>query len=260
MSAALATWIDGIPGDQVPVDDRGLHYGDGLFETLLVQSGRPRFLELHLARLARGCERLRIPFTPIAGLRAEIAAAAALAPALGIIKVIVTRGSALRRGYAADGAEIPRRILSLFAAVTGPSEGVDLEIASLRLADNPSLAGIKHLGRIENVLAASEARAAGAFDALLLGGDGQLVSGAMTNFFLVNSGAVVTPGVDRVGVAGVIRAVVLRECASLGVEASERRLTLADLRLADEAFVTNARIGVVPVRRVGEHAFTMNFC
>lgn len=103
-----------------------------------------------------------------------------------------------------------------------------------------------------------EARAAGAFDALLSMASEQLVSGAMTNFFMVRAGKVLTPPVDRAGVAGVMRQVVLRECSALGIVAIEQSLRAHDLETADEAFVTNARIGVVPVRRVGEHAFHMN--
>jgi 4-amino-4-deoxychorismate lyase len=260
MSATLQTWVDGIPASELPADDRGLQYGDGLFETLLLRAGRPRFLEMHLERLARGCESLRIPFKAMDELRADITAAAAMAPPLAVLKVILTRGSALRRGYAPQGQEIPRRLVSLFEAapLAAPAQGVELITASTPAADNSALAGIKHLNRLENVLASAEARDAGAFDALLLGNDARVVSGAMTNIFVVGAGAVSTPLVDRAGVAGVMRAVVLRECATLGLAATERRLTRAELHAADEAFVTNARIGVVPVGRVGEHAFIMS--
>jgi 4-amino-4-deoxychorismate lyase len=80
----------------------------------------------------------------------------------------------------------------------------------------------------------------------------------MSNLFIVRNGEVQTPRVDRAGVAGVMRSVVLRECASLGTPAAEKMITLDDLHAADELFVTNARIGVVPVRRVGEHDYPMN--
>lgn len=257
MSGALGTWIDGAPATQVPVDDRGLQYGDGLFETVLVRRGRARFLDLHLARLARGCQRLGIPFAD-ATLRAEISGLVPTAPELAVLKIIVTRGSAPRRGYAPTGAEQPRRILSLFAATPRPDDAVDLAIASFRIADGSPLAGLKHLNRLENVLAAREAAEKGAFDALLLAADGRVISGAMSNLLVVTGGRIVTPALEGAGVAGVMRAVVLRECAALGIAATESRLTLADLEAADEAFVTNARVGVVPVRRVGEHRFTMD--
>ena len=93
---------------------------------------------------------------------------------------------------------------------------------------------------------------------LMLGADDRVVSGAMSNVFIANAGVLSTPLVDHAGVAGVMRGIVMRECATLGLTVIEKRLTLEDLFAASEVFVTNARIGVVSVRRVGEHAFGMN--
>ena len=260
MSAAIGSWIDGVRGETLPADDRGLHYGDGLFESIGVRAGVARFLEAHLARLASGCARLGIRFSSMAELRAEIATALALAPPRAMLKIIVTRGSAMRRGYAPQGTESARRLMSLWpeaALPTSVAEGVALHRATFTLADNPTLAGIKHLSRIENVMAAGEVAAAGAFEALLLDGSGHVISGAMSNVFLVRDGQVLTPRLDRCGVAGVMRGVVLRECASLGITAEDRRVSLDALLAADEVFITNARVGVVPVLRVGEHSFHM---
>jgi 4-amino-4-deoxychorismate lyase len=260
VSAALGSWIDGVPGETLPADDRGLHYGDGLFESIGVRAGVARFLEAHLARLASGCARLGIRFSAMAELRAEIATALALAPPRAMLKIIVTRGSAVRRGYAPQGTEAARRLLSLWpeaALADSVAEGVALRRATFTLADNPALAGIKHLSRIENVMAAAEVAAAGVFDALLLDGSGHVISGAMSNVFLVRDGQVLTPRLDRCGVAGVMRGIVLRECASLGIAAVDGHVTLDALLAADEAFITNARLGVVPVLRVGEHSFRM---
>ena len=260
MSAAIASWIDGVRGETLPADDRGLHYGDGLFESIGVRAGVARFLEAHLARLASGCVRLGIRFSSMAELRAEIAAALALAPPRAMLKIIVTRGSAVRRGYAPQGTESARRLMSLWpeaALPTSVAEGVALHRATFTLADNPTLAGIKHLSRIENVMAAGEVAVAGAFDALLLDGSGYVISGATSNVFFVRDGQVLTPRLDRCGVAGVMRGVVLRECASLGITAEDRRVSLDALLAADEVFITNARVGVVPVLRVGEHPFHM---
>jgi 4-amino-4-deoxychorismate lyase len=226
-----------------------------------VRAGRARFLDAHLSRLTLGCSRLAISPTPLDALRAEIDAAVALAPPLAVLKIIVTRGSARRRGYAPLGDELPRRIVSLWPAPARDAalgEGVDLRVASIRLGENPALAGIKHLNRLENVLAASEPGAGEVFDSLLLDASENLVSGAMSNVFIVRAGRVITPAIQRCGVAGVMRGIVLRECAALGIATAEARLTLDDLFAAAESFITNARIGVVPVRRVGEHSFDMN--
>ena len=261
MSTALGSWIDGVPGAALPADDRGLQYGDGVFETVLVRSGRTRFLDAHLARLSLGCTRLGISIASLALLRAEIEAAVAMAPPLAVLKIIVTRGSAQRRGYAPQGDETPRRIVSLWRAPPRDAalvDGVTLRVATIRFGENPALAGIKHLNRLENVLAAGEATGQNVFDSLMLDTSGSLVSGTMSNVFIVRAGVVVTPLIQRCGVAGVMRGIVLRECAALGIAAAEERLTLDDLFSAAGVFVTNARIGVVPVRRVGEHLYDMN--
>lgn len=262
MSNALATWIDGQRADCVPADDRGLQYGDGLFETLLLRANTPRFLELHLARLALGCERLRLPFKAMDQLRADIGAAAAEAPVLAILKIIVTRGSAQTRGYAPPAGSRARRIVSLWPATplepAHLEQGVALDVAQLRLAEPSPFAGLKHLNRLENVMAAAEGSRGDAFESLLLSAGDRLVSGVMSNVFLLTAGALRTPAVDRVGVAGVMRQVVLREAPRLGIAAREQELGLSDLFAADAIFITNARIGVVPVRRVGEHVFAMS--
>jgi 4-amino-4-deoxychorismate lyase len=259
--ASSGTWIDGVAADSLPADDRGLAYGDGLFETVLVRNGRPRFLEAHLQRLARGCERLNIPCPSMPALRDDIAAAVAVAPPLAMLKIVITRGSTRRRGYAPQGNEVPRRLVSVWPSEPLPAEiksGVELALASLTLGEQPALAGIKHLNRLEQVLAAGQARRAGVFDVLMRLASGEVVCGSMCNVFAVASGRLLTPPVDRAGVAGVLRGVVQRECARLGLDCAEQRLSLEQLLAADEAFITNARIGVVPVRAVGEHRFTMN--
>ncbi|HEX4618222.1 MAG TPA: aminotransferase class IV, partial [Steroidobacteraceae bacterium] len=102
-------WVNGRPDGGLSLLDRGLHYGDGLFETIACLGGRPRFLDLHLERLARGCARLGIENPDAAELRHEILAVAAGAPR-AIVKVLLTRGPAAARGYGPTGAERPTRV------------------------------------------------------------------------------------------------------------------------------------------------------
>ncbi|HTU66210.1 MAG TPA: aminodeoxychorismate lyase [Steroidobacteraceae bacterium] len=256
-NASLGIWVDGVEGAAVPADDRGLAYGDGVFETVLVRNGVARFLDAHIARLSRGCARLGIPFD-VAGVQPDLGAALARAPSLAILKIVVTRGSAPRRGYAPSASDA-RRVVSLWTTgdTSALAAGVDLGIARTRAAINPAVAGLKHLNRLDNVLAAAEITA-DAFDVVMLDANDDVVSGSACNLFVVQGRRLATPRLDRAGVAGVMRAIVLRESPKLGLITEERALTLAELRGADGMFVTNARIGVVPVRRVGEHAFRMN--
>jgi 4-amino-4-deoxychorismate lyase len=257
--SVLGTWVDGIETGTLPADDRGLQYGDGLFETVLVRARKARFLDAHLARLANGVARLHIPFDAWDALRADLIRATNQAPELAVIKIIVTRGTGPRRGYSPRDCAAARRIVMSFAAAPPPdfAPGVDLRFAAIRLASQPALAGIKHLNRLENVLAAMEPEHDTHFESLLLDAAGGLVGGTMSNVFVVRRGKISTPPIADAGVAGIMRGIVLRECAVLGLSAEERRLTPAELASADEVFITNARLGVVPARRLGEHAFRM---
>jgi len=262
MSDALATWIDGVEGNLVPADDRGLQYGDGVFETIFVRRGVPRFLAAHRERLRRGLTRLGIPFPRSEILDREIARAAALAPPLAVLKIIVTRGSMSRRGYAPAGIAVPRRVVSLWpTAPLAPElleKGATLDVSRLRLPEPSPFAGLKHLNRLENVMAAADGVGGSGFDVLLLNSDGHVVSGASCNVFIMESGRLSTPPVTRSGVAGVMRGIVLREAPRQAIAICERSFTLDEALAADAMFITNARIGVVPVKRVREHEFAMS--
>jgi len=261
MSDVIGTWVDGVAGSAVPADDRGLQYGDGVFETILVRNRVPRFLDAHLDRLRRGLEALEIPFPASVALRAEIAQAAGLAPPLAVLKIVVTRGSAVRRGYRPSRQERARRIVTLSATAPLESElanqGVVVAVARLALPGFSPFAGLKHLNRLENVLASLHGGDERAFESLMLAASGQVISGISSNVFVVKAGELLTPPVDRVGVAGIMRQIVLREAPRLGIVAREQGLTMDDVLAADGMFITSARIGVVPVQRVREHAFAM---
>jgi 4-amino-4-deoxychorismate lyase len=253
MSApAPCCWVDGQPADSVSVLERGLHYGDGLFETIAVLNGEARLLGRHLQRLATGCERLGLRAEP-AQIGAEVRAAAAEMPR-AVIKVLLTRGRALARGYALSGAEIPTRIMLRYP---WPAEdpaaaqaGARVRIATLRLGENPALAGVKHLNRLEQVLARREWSDPGIMDALMFSHSGDLISGTMTNVFIVRDATLFTPRLERCGVAGVMRATVLALAAAGGVPVRECALSAQDLGAAEELFLTNALIGIRPVREL----------
>ncbi len=232
--------------------DRGLHYGDGLFETIVCVKGRARFLSLHLERLSLGCERLHIALGDVEPLRAEIQQAATAGDAL--IKVIVTRGEAVARGYGWSGTEVATRLVYRYPLPpenVAARDGVRAVVATLRYGESPQLAGLKHLNRLEQVLARSEVPVGDAAELLVFSSSGNLVSGTMSNVFLVRQGRVITPKLDRCGVAGVMRRVVLREAAADGIHVEESVLSEAHLASADEIFVTNARIGIWPIRTLG---------
>ncbi|HEV2270647.1 MAG TPA: aminodeoxychorismate lyase [Steroidobacteraceae bacterium] len=261
--SAVTALVNGAPAAGISALDRGLHFGDGVFETIACLRGRPRFLGLHLERLMHGCRALGFP--PPAGemLRAEIEQLAR-AQERSIVKLIVTRGPALVRGYAVSGREQATRVTIRYPwPVEDPilqQQGVSVRVAAMPLGENPALAGLKHCNRLEQILARGEPGAAAAAESLLLSRSGQLISGTMTNVFLVDgaprSPRLRTPAIDLCGVAGVMRRVVLREAAHAGITATECALWPADLAAATEIFLTNARVGIWPVGRLEERTLT----
>ena len=241
--------LNGSPGQLSPYD-RGVHFGDGLFETIACRRGRPRFLSLHLERLQLGCQRLGIDAGPD-DIAAEIRSLASEVDS-SIVKLVLTRGTAVARGYAVTGREKATRITFRYPwpreTRDGSQDGVHVRTATLRLGENPALAGLKHCNRLEQVLARREWTDPGIAEALLFSSSGKLVSGTMTNVFIVDGSDLRTPRVDLCGVAGVMRRVVLREAARMGIQTAEDVLDANDLHRADEIFLTNARIGIWPVR------------
>ena len=242
--AAVRALVDGVPSQQVPIEDRGLRYGDGLFETVRIAAGQPVWWELHLARLARGCDALGMECPPRALLDAEIAALCGGAD--GVLRLLLTRGDG-PRGYA-PGDAAPRRVLVLAPAPARLQAPLALDWATLALSIQPRLAGLKHLNRLEQVLAAQECSARGLDELLLCDQDGAVASAISANLFVVRAGALLTPLLDRCGVAGTCRAWLLAGHA----EARVVRLARTDVEDADELFLCNSVRGILPVGRLGD--------
>jgi 4-amino-4-deoxychorismate lyase len=242
-------WL--VNGQRTGVDpaDRGLAYGDGLFETMAAHDGRIRWLDLHFDRLEEGCRRLEIP-PPDRRVVADEIAAHCTRVSRATVKLIVTRGAGTR-GYAPPATPAPTRILSIGARPKYPSghydRGIRVRVCRLRLAANPALAGMKHLNRLEHVLAHLELRGTDAEQGLLLDATEHVVGGTSSNVFAVHQGQLLTPAIERAGIKGVMRRAVLAAAAELRVPVVERDLTLAEIANADELFMTNALFGIWPV-------------
>lgn len=251
--SATRYWIDARPSTCLDPVERVVHYGDGLFETLCVRDGQPAYLDRHLQRLQAGCARLRLAFDDWPALEAEVRARAGECSA-AVLKIILGRAAG-GRGYRFDPDRGVTRIISTGSLPTVPAEyaaqGVRVRLCELRLGLQPALAGIKHLNRLEQVLARAEWRDEYA-EGLLLDWDGRLVEGTMSNLFLVRDGALLTPRLDACGVAGVMRSVLIDLAGEQGIEVRRQRLTPDDLASAREMFLCNSLIGIWPVTAVGE--------
>jgi len=245
----VSTWINGRARTTIDIQDRGLQYGDGLFETMRVRRGRVRLLDYHLQRLYAGCRRLKIEAPDAALLRRELASRAARR-ADAVLKLIVTRGIG-PRGYRPSGEERCTRVISLHA-LPRHSRGALLEPVRVRICDtrlglNPALAGLKTLNRLESVMARGEWVDARVWEGLMRDIEGYVVCGTMSNFFLRRGSVLMTPMLDRCGIAGVMRRWVLEQASSLHLRPLERRLRWEELGEAEEAFMTNAVAGIVPI-------------
>ncbi len=256
-SSTTKRLVDGEHCDSLPIDDRGLAYGDGVFETVLVAAGQPVWWTEHLARLRHGAARLGIEAPADARWDADAAKLieANRSPSPSVLKLILTRGSG-GRGYSPQTAVMPRRIAQLGPAPVIDSrwrrDGICLRLCDLRLSIQPRLAGIKHLNRLEQVLARAEWNDAEIAEGVLLDIEGNVVCATAANLFIVRDGRVLTPSIENCGVAGVCRAHLLRVTS-----ASVETASVNDMLAADELFVCSSVRGILPVVALGDHRWSI---
>jgi 4-amino-4-deoxychorismate lyase len=226
-------------------EDRGLAYGDGVFETLLVHEGQPVWWHEHWQRLLRGAQALGLPLPDQVQVRRECENLLAETPG-AVLKIILTRGSG-GRGYAAPAVPVATVIVSSHDRPPAQRDPVILRWCQTTLAMQPALAGIKHLNRLEQVLARAEWSDAEIFDGLMCDGEDRVVSATSANVFALVGGRWLTPSVARCGIAGITRAWLLANVA----EAAEADLSAAEVSHADALFLCNSVRGILPVRRLG---------
>lgn len=251
--------VNGRDSRQLDIQDRGLAYGDGVFETIAVVSGKAQWLQLHLQRLHSGCQRLQIALDT-AALEREIAQLLAGCdddPA--VLKIIVSRQSPDQRGYRFDPAATSNRYLQLQASTPGAradwQRGISLRLCRHRLPINPPLAGIKHLNRLDNIIARAEWDDAEIAEGVMLDSEGWVIEGTMSNLFIERGDTLLTPALQRCGVAGVIRRLIIDTLApQQGIRVEETALSVAELAAAPALFICNSLIGICPVTALQEEA------
>ncbi|HEY5623790.1 MAG TPA: aminodeoxychorismate lyase [Gammaproteobacteria bacterium] len=251
------SWLVNGAAAAIDPNDRGFAYGDGVFETMAVLAGRIRYFDRHFERLSYGCRRLGIDGPDERTILEDLEAIGSL-PQRCVAKLIVTRGAG-GRGYRPPRDSKTTRALGIHPWPEYPdtyySAGVAVRLCETRLPESPRLAGIKHLNRLEHVLARMEWDDDGVAEGLMLDSAQSIVCGTMTNLFLKRGAKLVTPTIRRCGVAGVMRGVVMDLATQSGIEVHDTDVSIPDLYASDEIFLTNAIAGVWPVRRVGERSF-----
>ncbi|HWS77813.1 MAG TPA: aminodeoxychorismate lyase [Thermomonas sp.] len=228
--------------------NRGLAYGDGLFETMRVHRGGLPLWPRHLARLREGARRLGIGLPDAGFIEARIAEVAGGHDA-GVIKLLLTRGEG-GRGYAAPAASVPAWVLALHPLPASTAAGLRLQWCETRLAGQPALVGIKHCNRLEQVLARAECERAGCDEGLVRDMAGNAICATSANLLVLRGGRWCTPRVDACGVAGVLRGWLLEQgLAELAV------LAPGEVESGDALALCNAVRGILPVASLGARAW-----
>lgn len=254
--------INGIETTTIAASDRGLSYGDGLFSTIKVESGKVRLWNYHLQRLQLGAQRLFFPDIDWHLLSAEVheLAQRLSASPQAVIKVILTRGTG-GRGYSTNGCDAPSRIVSSHAFPDFYQEwkkGINIILCQQRLAINSQLAGLKTLNRLEQVLIKHELEGQQAVEGIVCDNDGYVIEACSANVFIYLDNQWLTPKLDCCGVAGVKRRQVMESAKKAGIAITEARIKPADLFNAQALCLTNALMGLVPVKQLQSHCYPLS--
>lgn len=255
---ANTSLINGIATSEISFQDRGLQYGDGLFETIAVDHENLLCWETHLKRLQQGCHRLHITFDP-QKLKEE---AYSLVQSVdkAILKIIITRGQG-GRGYALPEKTESSRMITLYPwpvyKKENAIEGVNVRVCDYRYSNNAVLAGIKHLNRLEQILARSEWTDESITEGIVLDQENNVIEGTMSNLFAIKDNNVLTPDLSNCGVEGVIRSKVIELANESNINCEIKKISLNELLEADEIFICNSIIGVWPVTTVNRHSFSV---
>ncbi|QDQ27891.1 aminodeoxychorismate lyase [Chitinimonas arctica] len=242
--------VDGIAPATVSPRDRGLAYGDGVFRTLRCQEGRLLAWPRHYRKLQADCAVLGLDCPSEARWLADIAQ---LAPTTAAIKLTVTRGVGAR-GYACDPAAPVTRLVQAgplpdYSAVQ--RQGARVRLCDWLLGSQPGLAGVKHLNRLDQVMARREWQDPTIFDGLMRNGRDELVEGVISNVFLLRGDCLLTHPLTDCGVAGVLRELVLEVAAAQGLQVLLQAFDLTALTHADALLLSNSLAGVLPVAQCG---------
>ena len=254
--------INGIAADHLMINDRSIHYGDGLFETILCSDDKLYYWRQHYQRLRSSAEKLNMTCPDEETLLQDITelVSKAISTQGCVIKIILSRGFG-ERGYGYSSGISTNRIVLMSAMDASHSSILNnsllqgaLFICDQQVSINESLAGLKHLNRLENVMARNEwnDKTMEFIDGLMLNADNEVIEGSMSNLFAVKDGRVFTPGLERSGVRGVMRDAVMELAVNNGLSLSITGLSLDDLLGMDELFITNSLIGMKRVTKLGD--------
>ena len=266
--------INGVASDYLNINDRSIHYGDGLFETILCDKNKLYYWTQHFQRLQTSAEKLKITcpheqvllddITKLLEINKAESKSGSKSEAACAIKIIISRGTG-ERGYQFSKNTAASRIVLLSALEAGHSSLLsnqllsgELFICKQQVSINENLAGIKHLNRLENVLARNEwndKAKNNIIDGLMLNANQQVIEGTMSNLFAIKDKQLFTPELSLSGVNGIMRQIIISLAAKNNVKTSVINLTIDDLSAMDELFISNSLIAMKAVTKLGDSLY-----
>ncbi len=252
MARALTYLINGSFDSSISPFDRGFAYGDGVFRTLVMRNGVPESWPQHYQKLVADCAVINI-VSPSAELLMDDMQQLFLPDEVAVAKIIITRGEG-NRGYTPPPITAPMRVVTKSAMPEYAEErfsvGVNLVVCETRLALQPKLAGIKHLNRLENVLARMEWNDQNIADGILLDTNNNVIECTAANIFARFSDTLVTPSLVQCGVAGITRQHIIELAYTLSLKTKVETFNLEKLFTADEVIICNSIYGAWQVRSI----------
>jgi len=254
--------INGDLTGQINATDRALQYGDGLFETIVIRDGKVQLWKQHIQRLEKGCQRLAINNVNYAQLTDE-AMLLCNNQSNAILKIIISRGIN-GRGYRfnkSDKDSVATRLLSIYPFPKHPEnhykEGIALRLCQMKMGRNPVLAGIKHLNRLEQVMARNEWQDENVFEGLMCDEMSNIIEGTMSNYFMIKNKRLVTADISHSGVAGIVRQLIVDDEIDHQLPVEITSISEQQLHSADEVFICNSVIGIMPVKSFTKQSYAI---
>lgn len=260
MALNFSYLIDGSLNQSISPFDRGFAYGDGVFRTMVMRNGLPDFWPRHYQKLVADCSVIGIVCPSAELLMSDLQQLFSIEE-VAIAKIIITRGEGTR-GYTPPAITAPTRVVMKSKMPEYPqqnfSEGVNLYICETRLGLQPKLAGIKHLNRLENVLARMEWQdanlAGGIFEGVMLDMQGNVIECTSANIFARFGKKLITPALDACGIAGISRQHILDIAHTLSLVPAIEVFDLNKLYQADEMIICSSLYGAWQVHSIQNFA------
>ena len=252
-----ASIVNGTLNGTISPLDRGFSYGDGIFRTIKMVGSLPECWPLHYQKLVADCSAIGIvcpsPELLMNDLQQLFLLDDLSENQVAVAKIIITRGEG-NRGYAPPAITAPMRVVLKSPMPQYPEtrfvDGVNLTVCETRLALQPRLAGIKHLNRLENVLARMEWHSPDITDGIFLDINDNVIECTAASIFARFGDTLITPSLTQCGVAGVTRQRIIELAYTLDLKVKVEAVTLQQLLTADEVIICNSLYGAWQVKSI----------